>query len=357
MSLYEAGIKENEFGAVALMGTAFTQQYKNMILNTRCVQNIILWFDNDDAGKASTINNGLQLLSLHKNMFVVNNQTKYKDVNEILVKEGKQKVLDILQNPQNPRFVSYYITQTLSNLTNLNIDNKVRDVLKVIKVENNPAHFESYLELIFSITKLSVNDLKKTYESVAGYTSTFNNKKVKVTYQPAVNNLIKMFGQLVTTLLIDPSLAEDAYDNLEYKAIDKINVEEIQDFIYIIKMLATTAFAPTDLLGQQNKIVQDLFKNKKINKAVCASVLSILDELAASSSYSIVRTATKTKCKAMVEHINYGFDEILLAQYKYDLANKKVSEQELNDIKLEIQKLNTKINNFKRHKKTKYHSA
>ena len=72
-------------------------------------------------------------------MIVVNNTTSYKDVNEILSKEGKQKVLDILQSPDNPRFVTYYITHVLKDITSLNLDSKVRDVLKVIKTENNPS--------------------------------------------------------------------------------------------------------------------------------------------------------------------------------------------------------------------------
>lgn len=42
MSLYEAGMNDSQFGAVALMGTAFTQQHKNMIFNTRSLDNIIL---------------------------------------------------------------------------------------------------------------------------------------------------------------------------------------------------------------------------------------------------------------------------------------------------------------------------
>ena len=45
---------------------------------------IYTMFDNDEAGKASTLKNGLQLLSLHKNMLVVNNTTKYKDVNGLV---------------------------------------------------------------------------------------------------------------------------------------------------------------------------------------------------------------------------------------------------------------------------------
>ncbi|MCQ3908306.1 MAG: hypothetical protein MJ200_01825 [Mycoplasmoidaceae bacterium] len=35
-------MNENQYGAVALMGTAFTQNHKNMILNTRCIDNILL---------------------------------------------------------------------------------------------------------------------------------------------------------------------------------------------------------------------------------------------------------------------------------------------------------------------------
>ena len=359
MSLYEAGMKESEYGAVALMGTAFTISHKNMILNTRCIDNIILWFDNDEAGKASTLKNGLQLLPLHKNMIVVNNTTKYKDVNEILVKEGKEKVLEILQSAQNPRFVSYYITHTLKGLTSLNLDSKVRDALKVMKTENNPAYTDSYIQLISSITKLAVSDLKRTYELTRGdfeYTDPAK-KIVRPVLPPVVVNMISTFRQLIQLLLVDPSLAEDSYQELEYKTQDKIKLDEIKDYIYLIKALATHTFAPTDLIKQEKELVDGIYKNKKIGADAYRFILYAIDEIETGHSYSIKISSHKRKCISCVEHINISCDQILLQQYKYDIEQGKYKDAALKEARAEVTRLNNKISDFKKHKKTKYHIA
>lgn len=359
MSLYEAGMNENQYGAVALMGTAFTQQHKNMIQTTRCIENIVLWFDNDEAGKASTIKNGLQLLPLHKNMIVVNNTTSYKDVNEILVKDGKEKVLQLLQSPNNPRFVSYYITCTLKNITSLNLDSKIKDVLKVIRLENNPAYTESYLSLISSITKLSLNDLRHSYDAIRpsyGFQEQLEIKKpTKVVYPAIVNNIINAFRKLITLLFVEPSIAEDSYDNIECKTPEKINISEIQDYFYIIKSLATTDFAPTDLIKQENDLVNNLFENKKISDDAYKFALDAIAEIQANNSYSIRMNSNKQKCVSLVNHINACYDEIMLSQLKYDIRQGKFKDDTLASAKAEIEKLTNKIKNYKRYKKTKYH--
>ncbi|XQP55801.1 MAG: DNA primase [Mycoplasmoidaceae bacterium] len=357
MSLYEAGMDESQYGAVALMGTAFTQNHKNMILNTKCIDNILLWFDNDNAGHASTLKNGLQLLSLHKNMIVVNNTTQYKDVNEILIKEGKQKVLDILQSPDNPRFVSYYITHTLKNITSLNLDSKVKDVLNVVRIENNPSHLDSYLHLIASMTKLSINDLKHTYELIRPTSRFEQPQKTRVVYPPVVNNMINSFRQLLTMLLIDPSSAEECYDELEIKTPEKINIIEIQDYIYLIKALATTNFAMDDLLKQEVKQVEDLYKGKKISTGAYKFMHDAIAEIQSSHQHSFAIRSSKNKCLSLVAHINACYDEIIMNQIKHDIDNNKYEGAALEQARQDVIKLQNKINLFKKHKKTKYHIA
>ncbi|MBQ0045595.1 MAG: DNA primase [Mycoplasma sp.] len=360
MSLYEAGMNESQYGAVALMGTAFTQQHKNMILNTRCIENIVLWFDNDDAGKASTLKNGLQLLGLHKNMIVVNNTTTYKDVNEILVKEGKQKVLDILQSADNPRFVTYYITHTLKGLTSLNLDSKVKDVLKVVKTENNPVYTDSYINLISSITKLTPSDLKRTYDLIRGdYGSVqpTQPQKTKVVYPAIVNNMINSFRQLITLLLVDPSLSEDSYSEFECKSPDKIKIQEIQDYIYVIKSLATSSFAPTDLIPQENKLVNNLYTQKKISEASYKFLMDAIAEIQGNKQYSIAMRSTKSKCVLLVKHINACFNEVIVSQIRHDIEQGVYKGEALANAKAEVTKLQNKINNYKKNKKTKYHIA
>lgn len=357
MSLYEAGMDENQYGAVALMGTAFTQNHKNMILNTRCIENIVLWFDNDEAGKASTIKNGLQLLPLHKNMIVVNNTTQYKDVNEILVKEGKQAVLDLLYARNNPRFVEYYITHTLKDITSLNLDSKVNDVLKVIKTENNATHIDSYLKLISSLTKLSVVDLNRAFGSIrANYQpSQPAQKSNKVVYPPVVNNMIDAFRKLLTLLLIDPAQAEDSYGEFECKSPDKIKIQELQDYIYIVKTIATSSFAPDDLIKQENELADTLYKGKHINSVAYNFMKDAIAEIQTNKQASIVTRSNKQKCISLVNHINGCYTEIILNQLKYDISSGKYKDDQLTAAKAEVEKLNQKLHQYKRNKKTKYH--
>ncbi|MCQ3915732.1 MAG: hypothetical protein MJ195_03295 [Mycoplasmoidaceae bacterium] len=294
-------------------------------------------------------------------MLVVNNTTTYKDVNEILVKEGKEKVLQILQSADNPRFVTYYITHTLKDITNLNLDSKIKDVLKVIRTENNPSYTDSYINLISSITKLAVSDLKRTYESIRpvyGYDEPVESKKkTKVVYPAVVNNMINSFRKLIQLLLVDPSIAEDSYDEIECKSPEKINIQEIQDYFYIIKTLATQAFAPTDLINQENKLISTLYKDKKIGQEAYEFALGAIDEIQANQSYSIAIRSNKTKCVSLVDHINACYDEIMASQIKYDIAQGKYKDEALAEAKAELERLNNKIKNYKAHKKTKYHIA
>lgn len=354
MSLYEAGMNENQFGAVALMGTAFTQNHKNMILNTKCIDNILLWFDNDDAGRASTIKNGLQLLSLHKNMIVVNNTTKYKDVNDILINEGKQKVLSILESKDNPRFVTYYITHALNNITSLNLDSKIKDVLNVIKMESNPVYLDSYLNLIAKLTNLSINDLRRTYGT---NTQVSYVKPTRAVYPPMVLNMINSYRKLLQLLLIDPSYAEDSYAEFDNKTPEKLKLEELQDYIYTIKVLATTSFTDEDLIKQENELLDKLYHAKHIHDQAYQYIKDMIAEIQSNRKISVVANSNKAKCLALVNHINLCYAQILLAQIKYDIANKNLKGPDLERAKQEMNRLSNKIISYNKHKKTKYHVA
>ncbi|MCQ3907370.1 MAG: hypothetical protein MJ219_01045 [Mycoplasmoidaceae bacterium] len=288
----------------------------------------------------------------------MNNTTQYKDVNEILVKEGKSAVLNILQARDNPRFVEYYIQHTLKDITTLNLDSKVNDVLKVIRIENNAAHLDSYFRLISSLTKLSIADLNRVFGAIRPeYTSTQTTKSAKVIYPPSVNNMINSFRKLLTLLLIDPAQAEDSYSEFECKDPEKIKIQELQDYIYIVKTLATTTFAPDDLIKQENGLVDTIYKNRRIGQEAYSFMKDAIAEIQANRQASISTSNTKHKCVSIVEHINTCFAEVLLNQLKYDIANNKYSGQQLTQAQAEVTRLNNKINQYKRNKKTKYHIA
>ena len=115
ISLYEAGLNEKEYGVIALMGLAFTTEHMKLIKNAKFIKNILLWFDNDLAGKKTTITNGMKFLKENYNVFVVKNEKGMKDVNEILVNFGRyflnrrDQLLLIEQSNQCTYFrINYY---------------------------------------------------------------------------------------------------------------------------------------------------------------------------------------------------------------------------------------------------------
>ncbi len=291
-------------------------------------------------------------------MIVVQNPTKYKDVNEILVNEGKNKVLEILQNEDNPRFVSYYIQQKLNDITSLNLDAKVRDVLKIIKLENNLVYTESYLQIIANITKLNINDLRQTLSSIKvnNYMSIAQtpNTQVRVINSPIINNLINSLRKLITLLLINPTLSEKSYIELECKNTNNNFIHIINDYLFIIKTLATTTFLPTDLLNQENKLFDLLFTNHQINSSTYKFIKDVILEIQTNYSYSIHMKSSEDKCASIVNHINLCYYQFLVDLTKYNIAHKNLNNQQLQNEKENLVHYNSKVSAYKKNKKSKF---
>ena len=70
---------------------------------------------------------------------------------------------------------------------------------------------------------------------------------------------------------------------------------------------------------------------------------------------NLIISSSKSKCLTIVENINDCYRNILLLQYKNQLNNKNISDDQKNKIKTKIKSLNIEINIFKRKRKTKYH--
>ena len=82
--------------------------------------------------------NGLRLLQAgFNNVYIIVNDTKYKDVNEILVNCGKQEVLDMLHNDNKIDFLSFYIEKQLTNVSQINLIRITNDILQLVKSYGN----------------------------------------------------------------------------------------------------------------------------------------------------------------------------------------------------------------------------
>lgn len=366
ISLYESGMNENAYSSVALMGTALTFNHVNMIKKIGCVKNVILWFDNDNAGAHSTIVNGLQFLKAGFNVVVVNNNTQYKDVNEILVNEGKDKVLSLLSDPDKPDFITYYIQKQLVDITTTNITEKVNDVYALINKYGVPLLWSKYAQAISKATALSIDDITTAYKEFASNRfkanasyewnkpHVVNKPKVDSTWNsPIAKNLLKAYQELMLCVLLNPELAEQAYTDLEFK---QSKLELANDIIYVIKGLAVETFNPNSYLDEEDKMIDAFYKNKKISSKSYEIIKNmIIDQKISFKDSSITVSSNKNKCKQIVDHINYYVDELMILQYKKELLIPDLNEEQKNKILHKIKELTLRVSAFKKVKKSKYH--
>lgn len=360
ITLYESGMNEATHGAVALMGTALTRNHVQMIAKSGFIKNIVLWFDNDAAGAKSTIVNGLQFLKTGLNVVVVNNNTKYKDVNEIMVKESKKKVLDLLLDPSKPSFISYYISKKLVDLTSTNIDSKVEEVLALINKYGKTLHFKAYVNQIASLTKLDPEDIVSAYKKIS--TNRFlANKEYewnrlptpakKVINDPIYKNLVEAFNILMNSIIYKPQFAETIYSELVHK---KTNHPIINDFLYLIKTLSLESWDDKDHIQDVEKIILTLDKNQKISSNGSKALIKILDNMKVRLSSNLPMKVNKSNVKIQAQHIDYYCNLIEKDRLMTILKDKNISKSEQEKVTSNLEKIRKDIKLFEKSKSKRF---
>jgi len=157
ISLYQSGIKN----AIASMGTSLTQEQAKLV--GRYVNKVIICYDGDGAGQKATMrgldilyNQGLdvRVVSLPDNL----------DPDEYVRKYGKDSYLKLLINAK-PLFE--YKLLTIANnydLTSPQEKGKYAvEAMKVIKVLQDPAMIDAYIDYVSKQTALSSDTLKRQF--------------------------------------------------------------------------------------------------------------------------------------------------------------------------------------------------
>ncbi len=355
ISLYESGMNETTHCAVALMGTALTRNHVQMISKTGFIKNIVLWFDNDEAGQQSTITNGLQFLRSGLNVVVVNNTTKYKDVNEIMTKESKQKVLDLLLDPHKQDFISYYITKRLVNLNTTNINGLVEEVLALINKFGNSLQWSHYASLISKLTNLAVEDITAAYRKISSNRFLANkeyewNKKPqtkKESWDPIYKNLVDAFNMLMKAVVYQPSLAELVYKELSHK---ETNHPIIKDYLYLIKTLSLESFNEAQHLDVVEKSIKQLYDMKKLSEKGTQALLKLVDDQKVRLESNLPLKVSKSSVKIQVQHIDYYCNVIEKNKLLKQLDNPKLSNEEKDRIELALEQIRKEIRLFAKSK-------
>ncbi|MDR3257633.1 MAG: DNA primase [Mycoplasmataceae bacterium] len=167
---------------VATMGVALTNEHLNALSTLTKLDTVILSFDNDDAGVMATVTNGQKLMENGFNTFVVGPYNKsIKDVDELINKNGKEAIDNILQDRVD--FVTFYINNEFT--TKKPLDEIQKSVNMVIKHmvdfgDNSLLLRQQHLKLLSEKSGLAFEDLKSKFDQ--------DINKLNVTDKPAYNS-------------------------------------------------------------------------------------------------------------------------------------------------------------------------
>lgn len=261
IALFNIGIKN----AVATMGVALTTNHLALLAKHQ-IKNIILCFDNDQAGIKTTNNQIIKLIEYNFNLFVVDQSNwDSKDVDEYVQKHKNEKALidKLINNINEPLHVSVYlmlneIKKINNNLNSINKINLQQEWKRIISNYGELVQFDFYQKVFSQYLKieLSQNDVKlwlsikankNNFNSSNNYNNTLNqtspnqisqqeirdeydkNKKQNIKSTNQINEAKHKFEKLfynyllwilkINELLINHNLKQVVFDIM----IDEIN--------------------------------------------------------------------------------------------------------------------------------------
>ena len=290
---YMDAIALQKFGfnnAVASLGTALTENQARLI--KKYTDNVIIGYDQDGAGQAATLR-GLDILASHGlNVKVLKlDRDDVKDPDEYLNKYGPERLKNCINNAIS--LIEFKISILEKDLDLDNFDSKVRFLTGVsnilAKIENNIER-DLYIDKISKkygmspgpILKEVEKGLKTKKQDDIQIDMNSLNKKMQL-----VTSVRKRQEQYIVALVLSKNkkVQEAILSNISSDDIDDENVRKIYDFILSLKdkydinkidilskiqdedmIKEITDIMYIDISGYEEKLLQDVLKNKKKEK-------------------------------------------------------------------------------------------
>lgn len=290
---YMDAIALQKFGfnnAVASLGTALTENQARLI--KKYTDNVIIGYDQDGAGQAATLR-GLDILASHGlNVKVLKlDRDDVKDPDEYLNKYGPERLKNCINNAIS--LIEFKISILEKDLDLDNFDSKVRFLTGVSnilsKIENNIER-DLYIDKISKkygmspgpILKEVEKGLKTKKQDDIQIDMNSLNKKMQL-----VTSVRKRQEQYIVALVLSKNkkVQEAILSNISSDDIDDENVRKIYDFILSLKdkydinkidilskiqdedmIKEITDIMYIDISGYEEKLLQDVLKNKKKEK-------------------------------------------------------------------------------------------
>ncbi len=212
---------------VALMGTSFTKEHLEKIINMKC--SIVLNLDQDNPGIVSTINIGEELIKNGLEDISVIVFDKYKDSDEFIVNEGAESFeiaynnripfidfkLNYLKNSRNLKDTtekSKYINDAITSINELN-DN----ILKELKIKELSKEFDIDESVIRSKIKIYNNSKQEIKKDKNKKYNKYDISEIRIIYLMLnYEDVITIFENRIGNLIHD-NMSYLAYKIIEFR--------------------------------------------------------------------------------------------------------------------------------------------
>lgn len=267
ISAHKSGIKN----VVGTMGTSFNIEHVNLLKKNK-IKNIILCMDNDSAGKLANYEIGKVLTESNINVYVVKySEIEEKDINDILVNKGIDKVREVLSNYVT--YIEMLIDYKLSK--DDFVDRKVINVdfvIDFISKHGNKSLITLYSEKIAEKTGFNLEDIKSNILSSFGFNERLKNikyfslsRKENIDYSET-----KKISKLEKTLLFNMIFNSETVE-LYLKYINFLNLFLSDKNYKILSNIITIIYKQTYQVDE--KIILDQFKKTLENNIFCQEFL------------------------------------------------------------------------------------
>ena len=290
---YMDAIALQKFGfnnAVASLGTALTENQARLI--KKYTDNVIIGYDQDGAGQAATLR-GLDILANHGlNVKVLKlDRDDVKDPDEYLNKYGPERLKNCINNAIS--LVEFKVSILEKNLNLDNFDSKVKfltGVANILSRIDNNIERDLYIDKISKqygmspgpILKEVEKGVKNKKQDEVQLDMNSLNKKMQL-----ITSVRKRQEQYIVALLLSKKkkIQEQIVSNISSDDIEDVNVKKIYDFILSLKdkydinkidvlskiqdedmIKEITDIMYIDISGYEERLLQDVLKNKKKEK-------------------------------------------------------------------------------------------
>ena len=328
--------KLNINNAIATMGVAFSKEHINTLSKLPNLKNVIICFDNDEAGKTS-IEKTAELLIGKYNVYIVQYLSDKKDIDEIQIKDP-DLALKTINN-----VISYQSFKIKRIIEKINLNNSVEKNTALVKIIDILNSFSNNIEMLGEIK--NVAKILNVDESIIKDSLTLTNKRAKSSssynYKKyEVNDVI---------------LKKNNYKKWQYneESITKLSEIEILKFSLVNRKYVDLFFnkcgriLDTDIKQMLNLIQDYYLNNLAIDHLEQSDLIKIFSDNKQLSQISIILNEIRNK---NIKYFDSKVEQIIQTQIKNlrKIDQQKITQKILEDneysdeyIKL-IQRMNKK---------------